>query len=377
METIKTIGINFIILLAGLIILDLIVGAIFNTQPNNIDFRYVELREHKPNSVIMQRPYENYLSYSNTLVDTIYEMRIDSDGFIKGAQEINKDNVDIIFFGGSTTECEFVSESIRFPYLVGQKLNDKTGKPLKTLNGGRSGNNSIHSLIQMMSKGLPYRPKFMVILHNINDLTGLTQSGSYWKAPPSRSIIKRYELQNNRVRGVLRETKNLLIPNIYQIISNRMKKKLNDRRDEWLDFRPIKKLAIDERFESMKKDFESSLRSFIAISRIWGSIPVLMTQASRHDLNNVDEKIEQAYEFWTQEFGYQKFVELYMEFNEIIRMVAKEEDVVLIDLDKQVPKIPKYIFDEVHFNNEGSKLAAEIISTSLINNYPDYFKLPN
>jgi len=53
-------------------------------------------------------------------------------------------------------------------------------------------------------------------------------------------------------------------------------------------------------------------------------------------------------------------------FNEIIREVAEEENIGLIDLNKQVPaKSHKYIYDVFHYNTAGSELVAGIITDRL------------
>ena len=59
------------------------------------------------------------------------------------------------------------------------------------------------------------------------------------------------------------------------------------------------------------------------------------------------------------------FCRSYRRFNEIIREVATAENVLLIDLAKEVPGTKNYLYDYVHVHNNGSELAAEIIFQSL------------
>ena len=54
-----------------------------------------------------------------------------------------------IFFGGSTTECIFVEESKRFPYLLTRILQRSDGTLINSLNAGVSGNHSMHSLLSL------------------------------------------------------------------------------------------------------------------------------------------------------------------------------------------------------------------------------------
>ena len=53
-------------------------------------------------------------------------------------------------------------------------------------------------------------------------------------------------------------------------------------------------------------------------------------------------------------------------FNDIIREVDLEQNVWLIDLDALLHPSSKYLFDTVHLNNEGSKLAGEIITEHIL-----------
>ena len=52
-------------------------------------------------------------------------------------------------------------------------------------------------------------------------------------------------------------------------------------------------------------------------------------------------------------------------FNEIIRKVAIENSVILIDLDKLIPKTKEYMYDSVHLSNKGSTMVAGIIAKEL------------
>ena len=60
------------------------------------------------------------------------------------------------------------------------------------------------------------------------------------------------------------------------------------------------------------------------------------------------------------------FIQRHIIFNNIIRKIAQEKEIVLIDLDLLIPKTNEFIYDTVHLNNAGSILAAESISAALI-----------
>ena len=101
--------------------------------------RSLLLKEHPPNSNTIFIPTDVYMSGTQNLTKKEFVFRTDKDGFIVGPKNYNlNDTVSIIFFGGSTTECLFVEEELRFPHLVSQNLN------VRVLNGGVSGLSLIH-----------------------------------------------------------------------------------------------------------------------------------------------------------------------------------------------------------------------------------------
>ena len=87
-------------------------------------------------------------------------------------------------------------------------------------------------------------------------------------------------------------------------------------------------------------------------------------------------KIKESYEKKQHSISYESFVILHELSLDIVREVAKEEDIFLIDLAKKVSSTPKYIYDSVHLNRKGSELVAQIISRELAEKYPNKFILP-
>src|SRR4029453_18204791 len=159
--------------------------AIWSSGPP-LTTRSVSLKEFMPNSDTFVRPDARYLAGTQNLENKLVRVRTDSGGYIVGSNDNSARAADVIFFGGSTTECRYVDESVRFPYRVGRLLKDPAGREIRSLNGGFPGSHSLHSLVSLVAKGLPQRPKVVVLMENINDLTLLTKTRSYW-VPPVRA----------------------------------------------------------------------------------------------------------------------------------------------------------------------------------------------
>ena len=112
-------------------------------------------------------------------------------------------------------------------------------------------------------------------------------------------------------------------------------------------------------------EYKNSLKSFIDLCRSWNIEPVLMTQmhmfrsekySIKNNSNNVDNK---------------KVLHLQNYFNDIIRKVATEKSVHLIDLDKELSGRDDLMYDYLHLNTIGSEKVAKIITESLFINYED------
>jgi hypothetical protein len=332
--------------------------------------RTLLLKEYPPNLDTIVKPPNDYMVNTENLMQKDFVFRTDKDGFIVGPRDRDnaKDKVRIIFFGGSTTECFYVEEELRFPYLVSQKLN------IRVLNGGVSGSHSLHSFLSLVGKGLRYKPDHIVLMHAVNDLSTLSKALSYWDASYERSLIQTDSETPSyvRVHEVGRLVKNIMIPNLWPKIRHIYHGAISTiAPDEWVTFRDRKYAASDVE-AALVEQFTASLRSFVALSRAWDIEPILMTQFNR--IKKDDLFIRAAYDKKAQPISYDDFVRLYEKTNEIVRTVAKQEKVFLIDLDAKIPSSKEYIYDAVHLNTKGSVLVAEIISASLKKRYPSVYR---
>lgn len=286
--------------------------------------RHIRMRENQPNLQSFRiPPYDKSQKYS---------FRVDSEGFVEPSKIHENADLNIFFLGGSTTECENVAETKRFPYLAGRILEQKTGKKINSYNGGRSGNDSLHSINNLINKVAPLKPDIIVRMDNVNDLSVLLYEASYWNHNKGRSHLGCF---------------------------SKNRKSLRNFHNEW-ENSPFVELFNDENHQKLiKEEHRKILKLFIATTRALGATPVIMTQVNRieNDPNfstgHGDEKFNQTYR------------KLYKEFHDLTKEVAKEESVQLIDLAKEVEGSEKYIYDSVHFNNEGSELVAQIIARDL------------
>ena len=120
--------------------------------------RYINLREYQPFLDVVDIPPAKALREADGLEKKAYRVRTDANGFILPYHQYPRPDFTLVFLGASTTACIYVDEESRFPALVGNLLEQKTGKKVTSYNSGVGGNNSLHSLDILLNKIIPLKP---------------------------------------------------------------------------------------------------------------------------------------------------------------------------------------------------------------------------
>jgi len=360
----------------GLMVIVALMGLIWGTEKilqyknqgygfnYNLPNRAIMLREYRPNMRLRWQAGDSETNY-DTLQRKEYLLRIDNDGFIMPSKKYEHPDITLLFLGASTTECRFVEEENRFPYLTGVLLEKAFNIKVNSYNAARSGNHSLHSLDILLNKGLPLKPNIAIMMHNINDLTILLYEKSYWNRNLSRSVI--FDINQDIVSNFFKIIRDRWIPNLSVALHNfdkwlrslRRGKEAADNQDEFVQVRG-QTLEIDQ--EALNREFAMNLQAFIDLCQARQVTPVLMTMASRLKAKP-DEIIEGTVR--KTSLDYARYKALFDSFNETIRRQAQENRVLLIDLAKDTPPEKEYLYDLVHHNDRGSIMTAEIIKEQL------------
>lgn len=325
--------------------------------------RSITLREAKPNQSTVIRPDPRLLAASDGLEVKSVNFRIDPDGFIQPSARHVAPDLTIGFMGGSTTECIYVDELKRFPHGVAIQLEEQYGIKVNSFNGGGSGNNSLHSINKIVNILAPKRPDLIFFMHNINDLVTLTFLGTYWSdAERGNLTYTDVNLSLGYFKYLVKRSAQFRVPGYYTL-AKRVKDRVITLRDDEFSRHQKNFDANIAREEALLQAFKTNLKLFVSVSRALGSTPVLMTQANR--IENDDPFVRSQYQALRPGQDYDQWAKLYAKFNETIRTVSKEEAVPLVDLARRVPPSREYLFDAVHFNDNGSELAASVIVEAL------------
>jgi hypothetical protein len=332
--------------------------------------RYVKLRESRPLFSDVLIPPQNTMEISDSLVKKGYPFRIDANGFIMPSKIHPDPQLTLAFLGGSTTECAYVDEENRFPYLAGRLLEKKTGLRTDSYNAGKAGNTSLHSLDVLLNKVIPVKPDVAVMMHNVNDLAVLIFEKSYWTKNPYRSPLVEIKPSFKTAMKSIEESfhimRDLYLPHLSRQLKNFYYYVVGHKFpvDEFKQARGHK-IQIDK--NRLVSEFSMNLQTFVDISRARKITPVLMTMANR--LKDHPDAFIQSLHRTTVESGtglnYKDFKELFDLFNQTIRKVAAANNVLVIDLDRKVPKEKELMYDVVHLTDAGSKYVADVIAAEL------------
>ena len=273
-----------------------------------------------------------------------------------------KNNLTIITVGGSTTECTFLSDGKTWTDLLGIKIK-KDIKNVWINNAGFDGHSTFGHRILMEDYIIKLKPDIVLFLVGANDL-GYNISEKDQEFMRNRFIF-------SSLKSFLKSMANhsevfSLGLNMYRYYKA---KKIGVEHQE-LDFetfrngdinsyltedvKKIQKETINDYKNKNLKGFEKRLKGIVEISKNNNIIPVLITQPALYgdfvdDVTNID-------------FKFTRFIwELLELYNDTTRKVGIEENILVIDLAREMPKSTRYYYDWLHFSNEGAEKVAEII----------------
>ncbi len=274
-------------------------------------------------------------------------VRTDERSYLLPHRLFESPDATIVFLGGSTTQCNAVTEELRFPVLVSDLLAER-GLRVNTLNVARAGNNVHDSLEVLLNHVVDDEPDAVVLMHAANDIGILTFAGSYRPgnpAPLSPLLVGKWLLQGSSSRSAVAGGLRWWVTSRFRALEVR-------------DFAARANLER-ERADVPTEPFTRRLRAFVGLARGFDIEPILMTQPAislQHELRPS----------WIDAYNQEIF-------NDEIRRVARESEVILIDLARylatQVPgwdQPMKVFYDGIHVTDEGSQIYAEHIAAQLL-----------
>jgi hypothetical protein len=212
---------------------------------------------------------------------------------------------------------------------------------------------------------LNFEPNYVVLMNNINDFYVFLhdEDNLYWNTDVARSLIinrkttgvkKKFELYYE-IKQIVRS----MIPHTYL----RLVELKNNFANATLKENSLKTSKIDQKENHLtekdlvkfEKTFKQALSSFVAVCKAYEIKVVFMTQPSRFTMPS-------QFPYDSNKLTYKQYRGLHRSFNQQIRNIANDKELEMIDLEALVPQSKKFMWDQIHFNDAGSVLAAEIIA---------------
>jgi len=273
-----------------------------------------------------------------------------------------------ITVGGSTTKCGYLSEGRTWPDVLGMKLKN-VFRNTWINNAGLDGHSTLGHLILMEDYIVKLTPKNILFLVGIND----EGNDAYQWGFEDDKLLKKngFYLKSLKSFGRTLANKSEVFAvglNLFRYIKATM---VGVRHDEEVNL-SNKNLTLDlpeeeialalEKHKKYLTSYEMRLNKLIQISRGKGIEPIFLTQPTLYgygvdDVTKTD--LERIYKRESENGKLAwKRLELY---NDVVRQFAIRENVLVIDLAKEMPKSSKYYYDFSHYTNEGAEKVAEIV----------------
>jgi lysophospholipase L1-like esterase len=302
---------------------------------------------------------------------------------IRGDDLSDEQRIRILAVGGSTTECLYLATHEAWPMLLQQKLADRTGAGVWVGNTGKSGQTT-YGHIEVVRHLLAELPgiDMILVLPGVNDVSLHLASGRGFEPDDPvlarNAFFARYEAELPFYRRTALWA--LIDRTLSQEDTPKQKRVGNDltglNYDLWRRWRaeareivsqmPDLRMALDA--------YERNLNAMVDLAEQRSVSIVLMTQPALWRQDLTPEESALLWFGWVGPRGERPnytyydvdvLAEAMALFNARLLQVCRERRLDCIDLDRHVPRTLESFYDDVHFNEAGSRRVAEIVAQHL------------
>ncbi len=323
-------------------------------------------------------------------VNGIAHFNVNSEG-IRGDEFSKGDQYRILTIGGSTTECLFLDQEKSWPYALQNKLNSLHTSKFWVGNVGKSGLSTREHYMHMKYL-LPQYPEIdtVIILVGVNDLIRrLIDDKRY-----DPYFLEHYEYWKHRIiRGAFSETpyykgkyrfrsgyydESAIGSVIKQAVDIYTRRKMiqDEAGNMFVNLRNLRKEAREivedlPDLSSGLQEYKKNIDTIIDIAQSRSVRIIFITQPSlwKKDMNTEENNL-----IWYGWIDSQKSKRYYsvsalmrgmQAYNNTLLEICRTRGIECIDLAKELPKNSTIFYDDVHFTDKGSLMAAEAIGEYL------------
>jgi lysophospholipase L1-like esterase len=297
-------------------------------------------------------------------VDAVVSNTYNSLGF-RGAEPPKDfaDHVTVLTIGGSTTACDGLTDGKTWPDLVAAKLSGVVPK-LWLNNAGLDGHSTFGHLVLLKQVVAKLKPDYVLYLIGVNDvgradLNHWDQGLATDDASLSSAIIKHSELLSTI--QVFARTFRAIDLGVFQRKDVELSKLRHVPIDE-----PAIAAKLAEHDTKYLPGYRARVQRLVAETRKAGIEPVLVTQPALYG-DVVDPTTGVAIgdlDFVEQGNAAQQW-RILEAYNDVLRAVAAEQRVIVIELARELPKDSQYFTDWIHYSRAGAERVAAIVAEGL------------
>ncbi len=309
----------------------------------------------------------------------------------------------IIAVGGSTTECYFLSDGDTWPEVLGELLKQSLPK-VWVNNAGLVGHSTFGHLVLMRASIVDLHPDVVLFMTGANDV-GITIpnqifdqkiiQGGRFHADPDKADAKT-EKQN---AGLCFSSASCLVVSLaeYSEVANLgLNIYRSYKASQTIPGKANPSITVTGDIDEIQEDltryshreipnadeilagvtpetnpplggYRQRILELIQVSRQNGIEPVLITQPALYGqgVDDVSGVNLETLEIEPKSNAYLKW-KLLEKYNDVLRQASQDENVLVIDLARKMPKSSRYYYDFIHFTAEGAHKVAEIIKEDLV-----------
>ncbi len=254
----------------------------------------------------------------------------------------------------SHAEDRYLPPTVIFPVIF-ERLLKEDGIDAVVLNASRSGNDIAANVEDLKRWGELWKPEYVILYQmslTVGSIAKRIYSGNRVQASPSLNQKEKAGGPITWLNRLVEET------TIYANMKGQVAARIGANRV----------LANDLGVQG-EREFADMLHEFIGAARAIGATPVLTTFATSHtrkDLSEIPEEIALGLFKYSSFLSVEGWVASIERLNAVMKRVAAQEGVMLIDVESAVAGRPQYFRDFVHFTPEGHEAVAQTMRTALV-----------
>jgi len=276
----------------------------------------------------------------------------------------------LVAVGGSTTECLYVSDGKTWPDVAGMELSAHF-RDVWVGNAGLDGHSTFGHGLLLEQRLARLRPKVILFLIGINDvgredlkaadaavLAGGAGTGLWGRAVGTAA---EHSAIVSTVLNLLRYHEARKLNRVHSELQIRWARVLTPDRER-------ARALVAEHRERYLPGYGARVEGLVRQCRTLGVEPVLITQPALY--GNVVDPATKVFLGTLEVDADQQLYgalawNLLEAYNDVVRDLGRRQGVLVVDLARELPKDSHLFYDFVHFNNDGSKAVAAIVSSRL------------